>query len=73
MWNLVPTRHTFDGPRYPKNKKYLKKWNDDIIIPFFQVFLVFGVEGSVKSMSSGYSLDAEFNSASNELSRLKFE
>ena len=26
----VPNRHTFDGPRYPKNKKYLKKWNDDI-------------------------------------------
>ena len=26
----VPTRHTFDGPRYPKNKKYLKKQNDDI-------------------------------------------
>ena len=25
----VPTRHTFDGPRYPKNKKYLKKRNDD--------------------------------------------
>ena len=25
----VPTQHTFDGPRYPKNKKYLKKWNDD--------------------------------------------
>ena len=21
----VPTRHTFDGLRYPKNKKYLKK------------------------------------------------
>ena len=21
----VPTRHTFDGPRYPQNKKYLKK------------------------------------------------
>ena len=21
----VPTRHTFDGARYPKNKKYLKK------------------------------------------------
>ena len=21
----VPTRHTFDGPRYPKNNKYLKK------------------------------------------------
>ena len=32
----VPTRHTFDRPRYPENKKYLKKWNDDIIISFFQ-------------------------------------
>ena len=69
----VPSRHTFDGPRYPKNKKYLKKWNDDVIIPFFQVFLVFGVAGSVKSMPSGYSLDGEFNSTSNELSRSKFE
>ena len=26
----VPTRHTFDGPRYPKNNKYLKKRDDDI-------------------------------------------
>ena len=26
----VPTRHTFDGPCYPKNKKYLKKHDDDI-------------------------------------------
>ena len=61
----VPTWHTFDGPHYPKNKKYLKKWNDDdIIIPFFQVFLVFGVAGSIKSMPSGYSLDVEFNSSS---------
>ena len=29
MWNLilqrVPTLHTFYGPCYPKNKKYLKK------------------------------------------------
>ena len=24
----VPTRHTFDGPRYPKKKKYLKKCDD---------------------------------------------
>ena len=24
----VSTRHTFDGPRYPKNKKSLKKRND---------------------------------------------
>ena len=28
---------------------------------FFQVFLLFGVAGSIKSMPSGYSLDAEFN------------
>ena len=69
----VPTQHTFDGPCYPKNKKYLKKWNDDFIISFLQVFLVFGVEGSIKGMLSGYSLDVEFNSASNELSRSKFE
>ena len=24
----VPTRHTLDGPLYPKNKKYLKKRDD---------------------------------------------
>ena len=53
----VPSRHTFNGPRYPKNKKYMKNV----------------VAGSVKTISSGYSLDAEFNSASNELSQLKFE
>ena len=69
----VPIWHTFEGPHYPKNKKYLKKHDDDVIIMFFQVFLVFGVAGSVKSMPSGYSLDAEFNSASNKLSRSKFE
>ena len=57
----VPTQHTFDGPRYPKNKKYLKKCDDDVIITFFQVFLVFGVAGSIKSMLSEYSLDVEFN------------
>ena len=71
MQNLIlhPTStHTayFCRPRYPKNKKYLKKRYDDITITFFQVFLVFGVAGSVKSMRCGYSLDAEFNSASNE-------
>ena len=71
----IPTRHTFDGPLHPKNKKYLKKYDDDviIIITFFQVFLIFGVAGPIKSMSSGYSLDAEFNYAFDELSRLKFE
>ena len=44
----APTRHTFDGPYYPKNMKYLKKHDDDVIITFFQVFLVFGVEGPIK-------------------------
>ena len=39
----------------------------------FQVFLGFGVAGPIKSMPSGYSLDAEFNSASKELSQSKFE
>ena len=68
-----PTMHTFDGARYPKNKKYLKKHDDDVIITFFQVFLIFGVVGSIKSMQCGYSLDLKSNSASNELSRLKFE
>ena len=58
----VPTQHTFDKPRYPKNKNH----------HVFQIFLVFGVAGSIKSMPSGYSWDAEFNSASNELFRLKF-
>ena len=47
MWNFihiqgVPTLHTFYGPRYPKNKKYLKKCDDDVIITCFQIFLVFG-------------------------------
>ena len=47
--------------------------DDDIIITFFQVFLVFGVAGSVKSMQCGYSLDEELNSTSNELSHSEFE
>ena len=34
----VLTLHTFDGPHYPKNKKYLKKCDDDVIITFFHVF-----------------------------------
>ena len=40
----------------------------NIIITFFQIFLVFGVAGSVKSMQCEYSLDGESNSASNEYS-----
>ena len=69
----VPTRHTFNGPRYLKNKKYLKKRDDDIMIMFFSGISFLGVVRSIKSMLSGYSLDAEFNSTSNQISRLKFE
>ena len=64
----VPTRHTFDGPCYPKNKKYLKKCHQ-----VFSGISCFWGSGVCKSMSSGYSLDVELNSASNELFRSKFE
>ena len=64
--NEYPHYILLTDPATPKNKKYLKKRDDDVIITFFQVFLVFGVAGSVKSMPSGYLLDVEFNSASNE-------
>ena len=40
----VPTRHTFDGSRYPQNKKYLKEHYDDIIITFFRYFLFLGLQ-----------------------------
>ena len=69
--NVMSTLHTFDRPHYHKNKKCLEKPNDEIT--FFRVFLVLGVERFVKSMYSGYLLDAEFNSTSNELSWSKFE
>ena len=50
-----------------------EKCDDDVIIMFFQVFIVFGVAGFVKIMQCGYSLDVEFNYASNKPSRSKFE
>ena len=62
--------YTFDGPCYTKNEKYMK---NVIAITFFNVFLIFHVEGSIESMQHGYSLDEELNFASNEYSRLKFE
>ena len=60
-------------PATPKTRNTWKKCDDDVIITFFQVFLDFGVAGSVKSMLCGYSLDAELNSSSNELSCSEFE
>ena len=38
----VPTRHTFDGPRYPKNKKYLKNGMMMSSFHFFRYFLFLG-------------------------------
>ena len=55
--------HTFDGPFYMKNEKYIKSV---IAIMFSHVILVFCAVGSLKSMQHGYSLDEELNFASNE-------
>ena len=49
-----------------------EKHDDDVIITFFQVLLIFGVAGFVKSMECGYSLDAELNATSKELSHSEF-
>ena len=54
-YNEYPLGIFFNRDLYPKNKKYLKKRDDDIIITFFQVFLSFGVATPVKSMQSGYA------------------
>ena len=54
----VTTQNTFDGILYPQKRKCLEKHDDDVMITFFQVFLVFWVAGFDKSMSSGYLLDA---------------
>ena len=62
--------HTFDELYYTKNEKYIK---NVIVITCFYVFLIFRVVGPIESMKHGYSLDEEFNSASNEYSRSKFE
>ena len=59
--------HTFDGPCYTKNQKYMKKRDCN---HGFHVFLIFRVAGSIESMQHGYSLDEELNFASNEYSRL---
>ena len=57
----------------PKTRNTWKKNDDDVIITFFQLFLVFGVAAFVKSIPSGYLLDVDFYFASNELSGSKFE
>ena len=62
--------HTFDGPCYMKNEKYMKNM---IAIMFFHVFLIFHVAGSIKSIKDEYYLDEELNFVSNKYSCSKFE
>ena len=73
MHNLSTYSAYFWWARLPQNKKYLKKRDDDILIMFSHGFIIFRVLGPIKIMPSGYSLDAKFNSTSNELSWSKFE
>ena len=49
----IPTQHTFYRPCYPKNKKYLKKRDDNVIITFFRSLLFFGQQGLSKVCSVG--------------------
>ena len=55
--------HIFYGPCYNKNEKYMKKRDCNHV---FQVFLIFHVADSIKSMEHGLSLDEESNYASNK-------
>ena len=71
--NEYPLGILLTDPTTLKTKNTKKKRDDDVINTFFQVFLIFGVARSVKSMPSGCSLDVEFNYASNDLSRSKFD
>ena len=79
MRNLIPhptsthTAHFWWTPLPQKQEIPEKMWWWHHHHIFFQVFLFLGGERPVKSIASGYSLDAKFNSASNELSRSKFE
>ena len=53
----------------PSTPKTINTWKNVMMMSsssFFQVFLVLGVVGFIKSMPSGYSLDAEFDYVSKE-------
>ena len=57
-------------PYYMKKQKYMK---DMIAITFFQLFIVFHVEGSIASIQHEKSLDVELNFTSNKYSHSKFD
>jgi len=54
--------HTFDGPYYMKNEKYMKRHD-----------YIFHVAGSIESTQHGYSMEEESNYVSNESCCLTFE
>ena len=47
-FNTVPTVHNFEKPCCHKNKKYMKKHDDDVIFTFFRYFLFLGQWGPSK-------------------------
>ena len=49
----VPTWHTFDGPHYPKNKKYLKNVMMTSSSHFFRYFFFWGERGLSKVFQVG--------------------
>ena len=52
----VPTWHTFDGTRYPKNKKYLKKCDISIDLNFMKTWNIDYVCFWMITISNKYSL-----------------
>lgn len=62
--------HTFDGPCYTKNEKYMKKHGCNHI---FHVFLIFRVAESIESMKHGYFLVEESKYAYEKCSHSKFK
>ena len=68
--NEYPLGILLTDPTTQKTRIPEKTW---WCIMFFQVFLVSGVAGSIKSIHHGYYFDAESNYASNNLSWSKFE
>ena len=78
MRNLIPhlmsthTAYFWWTPLPQKQEMPEKTWWWHHYHIFSDISYFWG-RGSIKSMQCGYSLDAELNFASNELSRLKFE
>ena len=68
--NEYPLCILFRRPSLIKNEDTLRQ---HVKTRFFEVSAFFMKVCILKSMHNGYSLDVEFNSASNECLKLKFE